>query len=346
MDAGQVTQLSPNQQEAAKPRLQPTVCLQCKSDEKQENEEWIECCICGGWQHFRCLPYNKTQMRILANDEISWKCYNCKSKKPAITTMSTPTTPTTSADIVQLIANKQLTEDKPTNASTSPKYSNEFERAMLTLMTTVTSKMDSVMEGLNAKADTTLVTSVSADLAKLEERVRRLESSNPPAAAATPQNKNTLSTQINDALTEEKDKERRKLNITIGGIPESTAASATDKRSEDSLTVKNVLKNIGVDVTPVSTQRVGKTNNDKPRILLVKLPTTKDKGQALKSAYKLGEKAETKNYSIRPDLTPRQQEQMRRLREELKRKKSTVPDPDNWRIDYRRWEVVHRPPNP
>ncbi len=83
------------------------------------------------------------------------------------------------------------------------------------------------------------------------------------------------------------------------------------------MTSTPMLKNIGVDVTPVSTQWVGKANHDKPRILLVKLPTTKDKGQALKSAYKLGEKAETKSYSIRMDLTPHQQEQMRRLREAL-----------------------------
>ncbi len=97
----------------------------------------------------------------------------------------------------------------------------------------------------------------------------------------------------------------------IGGVKESKAASAQDKRVEDTTTVKKLLEDIGVAATPESVQRVGKPNEEKPRILLVKLPNMKEKGQILKSAYKLGKSTESKNFSIRPDLTPKQQQEIR-----------------------------------
>ena len=43
----------------------------------------IECCSCEGWQHIKCLPYTKTQVKLLTIDEILWKCdacCKCKSK--------------------------------------------------------------------------------------------------------------------------------------------------------------------------------------------------------------------------------------------------------------------------
>ncbi len=130
--------------------------------------------------------------------------------------------------------------------------------------------------------------------------------------------------------------------------------------SEDSFTIKEVVKkNIGIDVTAVSTQQVRKANiKEKRRILLVKFPTIKDKGQTLKSADKLGEKAETKRLFNQDGFNPtptgtnasikRRTEPEKQKKKKKKQKKNTVADPDNWKIHagYCRWEVVHRPPNP
>lgn len=73
-------------------------------------------------------------------------------------------------------------------------------------------------------------------------------------------------------------------------------------------------------------------------MLLVKVPTMKDKGQIMKSARNL---TRAKNISIRPDLTPIQQKARRELIAKLIEKRTASDDPTKWRIDYRRWEVVH-----
>ena len=78
---------------------------------------------------------------------------------------------------------------------------------------------------------------------------------------------------------------------------------------------------IGADVVPESVKRFGKVYPDKPRLLMVKMPTMKDKGQTLKSAWKLNNSNATK-------------------------KTCTSADPEDWKIDYRRWQVVHKPPQP
>ena len=124
-----------------------------------------------------------------------------------------------------------------------------------------------MMEALATKADVKSVDNISQNLKKLQERVDKIEASNPCPPSA--QGKNNLTTQINEALSEEKDREKRKLNIMIGGVKESKAASAQDKRVEDTTTVKKLLEDIGVAATPESVQRVGKPNEEKPRILLV-----------------------------------------------------------------------------
>ena len=49
---------------------------------------------------------------------------------------------------------------------------------------------------------------------------------------------------------------------------------------------------------------------------------------------------------IRPDLTPLQQKGRRELVAKFREKKASVADTEDWKIDYRRWEVVHKPPQP
>ena len=133
-------------------------------------------------------------------------------------------------------------------------------------------------------------------------------------------------------------KKRRKLNLTVAGLPESTSHVPEDRQKDDEAKLMEAFQSIGANVVPESVSRFGKVNPDKPRLLMVKMPTMKDKGQTLKSA--------TKNLSIRPDLTPLQQKERMELVAKLREKKASVADPEDWKIDYRRWEVVHKPPQP
>ena len=153
-----------------------------------------------------------------------------------------------------------------------------------------------------------------------------------------------IETVISEALTEEKEKERRTLNLTVGSLPDSTAHVSENRQKDDEAKLMEDVHSISADVVPELVRRFGKVNPDKPRLLMVKMPTMKDKGQTLKSAWKLNNSNVTKNLSTRPDITPLQQKGRRELVAKFREKKASVADPEDWKIDYRRWEAVHMPP--
>ena len=85
------------------------------------------------------------------------------------------------------------------------------------------------------------------------------------------------------------------------------------------------LHSIGEDAVPESGRRFGKVNPDKPCLLKVKMPTMKDKGQTLKSTWKLDNIRATKHL-FRSDLTSLQQKEMRELVAKVRVKKASVAD--------------------
>ena len=119
-----------------------------------------------------------------------------------------------------------------------------------------------------------------------------------------PSNTAGIETMISEAL--KKEKERRQLNLTVGGLPESTSHLPENRQKDDEAKLMEAFQSIGANVVPESVGRFGKVNPDKPCLFMVKMPTMKDKGQTLKSAWKLNNSNAIKKTSIRPDLTPLQ----------------------------------------
>ena len=287
-------------------------------DNDSESENMIECCSCEGWQHIKCLPYTKTQVKLLTSDEILWKCDACCKFKSK----------------TKLNQHNSLTQDNHT-----PPESN-FEQTMRQFMLNINTQMNTVLESLKLKADKSELVVIKQDIQQMNNRISTLEVSKQPSNTAG------IETMISEALIEEREKERRKLNLTVGGLPESTSHVPEDRQRDDEAKLMEAFHSIGADVVPESVKRFGKVNPDKPRLLMVKMPTMKDKGQTLKFAWKLNNSNATKNLYMRPDLTPLQQKGRRDLVAKLRKKKASVADPEDWKIDYRRWEVVHKHPQP
>ena len=140
--------------------------------------------------------------------------------------------------------------------------------------------------------------------------------------------------------------------MTIGGIAEPQNTDLKAGNSEDTATVTAIFNYIGAEVSIDSVKRIGKKpavtqqeaarSDGKPRLILIKMKTMQAKGSVLKNAHKLQD-SQWNKISIRPDLTPQQQQEYKNLRAELQSKKDSSTDPKNWRIDFRRWQIVHRP---
>ena len=64
----------------------PSICLgpcNVNLDGTTLKVDMLECGNCGGWMCFNCLPYNKTEKRMLAKPEIHWKCPSCSQNPKA-----------------------------------------------------------------------------------------------------------------------------------------------------------------------------------------------------------------------------------------------------------------------
>ena len=102
-----------------------------------------------------------------------------------------------------------------------------------------------------------------------------------------PSNTVGIETMISEALNGGNDEERQKLNLTVWDLPESTSHVSEDRQQYDDAKLMEAFHSIDADVVPESVRRIEKMNPDKPRLLMVTMPTIKDKGQIIKSAWKL-----------------------------------------------------------
>ena len=156
----------------------------------------------------------------------------------------------------------------------------------------------------------------------------------------------TIDTQINEKFKEIGERERRKLNITMGGVPENTSSDPAVRQQEDIAQVEYILSRIGATSNVERVCRIGQKSSNlaSPRLSIITMKDLESKNSALKNSHKIKSCPDLKNnITIRSDYTPQQQSEVKTLISELCAKQETATDPKNWKIDYRRWKVVHLP---
>jgi len=126
---------------------------------------------------------------------------------------------------------------------------------------------------------------------------------------------------VNAAINEQKDRERRKKNVIIFGIPETGSnLPAADKVNEDNNKVEKLLKDIDSNAKPCFIKRLRSKNQDKPGPLLVVLSDQSERNPLLLAAKKLRNSTEYKSVYISPDLTEAERLEdykLRKKRDEL-----------------------------
>ena len=111
-------------------------------------------------------------------------------------------------------------------------------------------------------------------------------------------------------------RERRKSNLIFHNVPES---------GDDNTAIKEIIeKELNVrDCEVVKSVRLGQKNNQRQRLLLVSVNGERTKWNILKAAPKLLHSSTSDKIYISPDLTPKEREVNKQLRDELKRCKSS-----------------------
>ena len=121
-------------------------------------------------------------------------------------------------------------------------------------------------------------------------------------------------------VSEQKEKERRQLNIIVHKLKESTATDGPSRKSDDIKRCESLFQTyLGIEVSIANTFRLGQ-KSDKPRFLKLSLSSLHEKGEILKNKYKLKASANPQHIReifITSDLTPLEQKKNKELRKKL-----------------------------
>ncbi len=124
------------------------------------------------------------------------------------------------------------------------------------------------------------------------------------------------------------DRARRKENLIFSGIPETLNGSLEDRKVADQEYVERILMNLSIADDGVITRihRIGRSVDDKPRLLLVKCMNEEIKLDVLRNAKKLRNLETYKTIYVNPDLTLAQRQERKLLANELKRRRALGED--------------------
>ena len=138
--------------------------------------------------------------------------------------------------------------------------------------------------------------------------------------------------EVQEAMNEEREREKRKLNVILVNVPESEGENAEERKKADLERVREIVgkvadvekEDIG-DPVRLGARMIGKES--KPRMLRVTMRNEEARKKVLMNARRLNEGVEfRKRVYINPDRTEGERRQFRELKEELERRKKEEPD--------------------
>ena len=139
----------------------------------------------------------------------------------------------------------------------------------------------------------------------------------------TTDNINGLQQQVLDEFEE---RQRRANSLIIFGLPEQSSGTVEQRKVKDEESLLAVTEVLQMkDVVLTSCSRIGKIEDGKTRPLRVNVKSTSDKFQLISRSKQLKNSSFSRVF-IKPDLTPSQQLTDRRLRQELRERRSRNED--------------------
>jgi len=121
---------------------------------------------------------------------------------------------------------------------------------------------------------------------------------------------------------------QRRGNIVLSGIPEESKGSLEERQESDMCKVSCILQEIGVSNFKCQDkpQRIGRSNPGRIRLVRLKNLDMDAKSEILSKARLLRRSGRFNKVFVNPDLTPLQQRDQKRLRDELQKRKNDGED--------------------
>ena len=238
---------------------------------------------------------NEATYKFYGTENLPWVCKNClKAKKGE-------------NEIYQLVASMiKISEEKEEKSNVERKEMVD----MMKTMKEMTMSMNEKINNLESKLDNKIDNLENKLDNKIKEKFKETEM-------------DTLR-KLNAEMDEKFEKFKRRRNLVLYGLPESSGRDDEEKQKGDTEKLGRLMKELAVEVEDYTAMRLGKQARDKkPRPLKIELKEEADKFKILKGATKLKNTRieEFQKVIISSDMTLKQREIDKILREELKMRK-------------------------
>ncbi|XP_063963743.1 uncharacterized protein LOC135156153 [Lytechinus pictus] len=321
---------------AGKSDSEKFVCHYCN---KSNVSCMIECEACEQWSCLECHSITTEVYKIFEVEEnkMHWFCRNCEST--AISAAKQSVTKTAAA----------MKKDRELEQV------HDFNMLANKLETKITEKMNEVLQELRGSAKPAVVNSHVdsgkgyrnyADVAKssvVGDMQDYADNTGPLQAPSKGKQSMSLNnTNAGIAAVEEMiERERRKNNLVVFNLPESTARSPKGRQDYDKKIVDElILDGMGIEGVEVNKVTrlggIGQNRFSKPRVTLIELQDSSTKNTLLRSAKNLRNKDMWATTYIAPDLTPNQRKQRKELYTELRLRRANGEE----NIGIRHGEIV------
>ena len=299
---------SPANKEGKKSKgdLEADVCQVCT---KAATNDILECSWCEGIQHASCSNLSVEQCNAITNitsANIVFFCTPCLRVLPSALKQY---------DNQSLLLNhteSQLSTHEKSVLTALNKSHEETCHKILDL-TAKFNNVSSLNSQLEKKVDQLLQTIAQGDQLPAEIVTSR------EAPSTTKESFTQLASAV---LSEQQEKERRQLNIVLHNVAESSSDLPGVRKQDDIKNATSIIdKYLAVKCSITNAVRLGKKlQGSKPRLLKITLASMQEKKSILRSKIHLRKEEnpqEIKKIFITPDLTPAEQKQNKKLREEL-----------------------------
>ena len=159
------------------------------------------------------------------------------------------------------------------------------------------------------------VKNIEIQLKKYHNAVTNTDGSQPmniptPIMSPAPISEESVARLASSVVVEQREKEKRQLNIILHNLAESNAPEGTNRKEDDIKKCSSIFQTyLGSSADITNAIRLGK-RSDKPRLLKITLNSAQEKSLILKNKLKLrssGNPDHIRKLFITPDLTPGEQ---------------------------------------
>ena len=275
-------------------------CHICNQVFTDENAKIICCNRCEYWYCIKCANIPEAGYAFLASQDaeaVAWYCRPCK-----------------------VPAKTAVLEEK----SIEDKCKEYMER--------INQRMETIELSIQRKAENITVEEVQK-IEDIENKIKSIEEGKEGRKSwadimETPEKKTVeevIEKQLRDRENEEKDRQNRKNNIIVFGLPESKDTENEQRKDEDIMLIVGLSKTIcQVNITEEAISRairLGKLNEEKDQPLLITLKEEEKKRQLFQNLNKIRDAGEPFNkVIITHDLTKKQKDELTQLVEQVKEK--------------------------